>query len=77
MERRVREDAHPGRDDAAWRDDPRLGQVIVRRQDTAASDLADDPGDAVDNDVRADAGDDPVCDAARWNSASARRGGPM
>ena len=59
---RGRRYAHPSRDDASRWDNPRLGRVVVGRREALTGHPAQEPGDAVDEDVGDDACDDTVRD---------------
>lgn len=60
---------HPDGHDAAWRDDPWLGGTVVRGENAVVGGFADEPWEAIEEDIGDDAGDDTVCDAKRGPSA--------
>ena len=56
----------PDRNDAAWRDDPRLHGVSIGRHNTTSCQFANSPWNAVEDNVGCDAGDDTVGDTDRY-----------
>lgn len=63
MSRRETWNVHPRGDDSARWDNPLLCGVDGGREEPPAGELADEPWDAVEEDVGAHAGDDSVCNA--------------
>ena len=56
---------HPTRNDTAGRNDPRLRSVVVWGCETVLAGLTDGPGDAIDEDIRHDTGNDAIRDATQ------------